>query len=195
MSLENLEPAPIGMSQRKREVRRIFDQRARDLASWRDKAAFFHSEDRLFLRFLTPPGARVLELGCSTGNLLDALEPAFGVGVDFSEPMIAEAKKAHPNLSFFVGDIEDSALIRTLPGPFDFILIDDTLGSLDDCQQLFENLHPLCTRDTRLVIAYFSHLWYPALKLAGWIGLRPTEPPQNGAGAAHIHAPAGVAAF
>ncbi|HEY4404138.1 MAG TPA: glycosyltransferase [Xanthobacteraceae bacterium] len=183
------------MSSRKYQVRRIFDDRARNLASWRDKAAFFHSEDRLYLRFLIPPGARVLELGCGPGNLLSALDPSFGVGVDFSEPMIAEARRAHPNLSFFVGDIEDGAFIRTLPGPFDFILIGDTLGSLDDCQQLLENLHPLCTRATRLVIVYFSHLWYPALKFAGWIGLRMTEPPQNVLAPADIQALAALAEF
>src|ERR1700730_12160955 len=141
MSVERLQSAGVGISLRKREVRRIFDERARNLSSWRDKAAFFHSEDRLYLKFLIPPGARVLELGCRTGNLLSTLEPSFGVGVGFSELMIAEAHRLHPKLSFFVGDIEDSAFIRTLPGPFDFILVGDTLGSLDDCQQLFENLH------------------------------------------------------
>src|ERR1700730_12345032 len=131
MSVERPQPAGVGISTRKREVRRIFDERARNLSSWRDKAAFFHSEDRLYLRFLIPPGAHVLELGCGIGNLLAALEPSFGVGVDFSEPMIAEARRAHPDLSFFVGDIEDSEFVRTLPGPFHFILIGDTLGSLD----------------------------------------------------------------
>jgi SAM-dependent methyltransferase len=195
MPVENLESAGTGMSQRKSQVRRIFDDRARNLASWRGKAAFFHSEDRLYLKFLIPPGARVLELGCGPGNLLSALDPSFGVGVDFSEPMIAVARKTHPNLSFFVGDIEDGAFIRTLPGPFDFILIGDTLGSLDDCQQLIENLHPLCTRATRLIIAYFSHLWYPALKFAGWIGLRMTEPPQNVLAPADIQALAALAEF
>ncbi len=195
MPVENLNSTAIGMSQRKREVRHIFDERARHLSIWRDKAAFFHSEDRLYLKFLVPPGARVLELGCGTGGMLSALEPSFGVGVDFSELMIAEARKAHPNLAFFVGDIEDGAFIRTLPGTFDFILVGDTLGSLDDCQQLLENLHPLCSRETRLVIAYFSHLWYPALKVAGWIGLRLTEPPQNVLAPADIRALAALAEF
>src|SRR5580693_1655207 len=136
MPVKDVEAAAVGMSRRKCEVRCIYDERARNLSSWRDKAAFFHGEDRLYLRFLIPPGARVLELGCGIGNLLAALEPSFGVGVDFSEPMIAEARRAHPDLSFFVGDIEDSEFVRTLPGPFHFILIGDTLGSLDDCQQM-----------------------------------------------------------
>src|SRR5579871_490716 len=149
-----------GRSRHKQEVHRLFEERARNLPLWRDKAAFFHSEDRLYLKFLIPPGARVLELGCGTGNLLAALEPSVGVGVDFSETMIAAARQAHPNLSFFVGDIEDGEFVQSLPGPFDFILIGDTLGLLDDCQRVFENVHPLCARETRLVIAYFSHLWH-----------------------------------
>jgi SAM-dependent methyltransferase len=31
-----------------------------------------------------PPGQRVLELGCGTGELLAATRPSFGMGVDFS---------------------------------------------------------------------------------------------------------------
>ena len=87
--------------------------------------------------------------------MLAALKPSFGVGVDFSEGMIAQARKAHPDLAFFVGDIEDAPFIRSLPGPFDVIVVVDTLGALDDCQAMFENLHELCTRETRLVIGYF----------------------------------------
>ena len=137
----------------------------------------------------------MLELGCGTGHLLSALEPSVGVGVDFSEPMIAAASQAHKNLSFFVGDVEDGAFMRSLPGPFDFILIGDTLGSLDDCQQLFENLHSLCTRETRLLIAYFSHLWHPALKFAEWAGLRMPLPPQNVLAPSDVQALAALAGF
>ena len=108
-----------------------------------------------------------------------ALEPSFGVGVDFSEGMIAQARKAHPDLTFLVGDIEDAAFVRALPGPFDVIVVVDTLGALDDCQAMFEALHALCTRETRLVIGYFSHLWYPALKSAEAVGLKMPQPPQN----------------
>src|SRR5207302_1365579 len=113
------------------------------------------------------------------GDLLAALEPSFGVGVDFSEGMIAQARKAHPALTFIAGDIEDAALVRSLPGPFDVIVVIDALGALDDCQGMLEHLHALCTRETRLVVGYFSHLWYPALKLAERVGLKMPQPPQN----------------
>src|SRR6476619_750572 len=48
--------------------------------------------------------------------------------------MIAQARQAHPDLTFLVGDIEDAAFVRSLPGPFDVIVVVDTLGALDDCQ-------------------------------------------------------------
>src|SRR2546430_2715643 len=115
-------------------------------------AAFFHAEDLLYLKFLVPEGARVLELGCGTGDLLAALKPAFGVGVDFSAGMIEQARKAHPDLTFLVGDIEDAAFVRALPGSFDIIIVVDTLGALDDCQGMLEALHALCMRETRLII-------------------------------------------
>jgi SAM-dependent methyltransferase len=167
------------VSSRKQEIRRLADASAPERGKWLARAAFFHAEDLLYLKFLIGEGARVLELGCGTGDLLAALEPSYGVGVDFSEGMIAQARKAHPDLTFLLGDIEDGSFVRELPGPFDVIVVVDTLGALDDCQGMFEHLHSLCTRETRLIIGYFSHLWYPALKSAEAAGLKMPQPPQN----------------
>ncbi|WP_316163080.1 bifunctional class I SAM-dependent methyltransferase/glycosyltransferase family 2 protein [Bradyrhizobium sp. SZCCHNRI20481] len=148
-------------------------------AGWRDKAAFFHSEDACYLRFLIPPGSRVLEIGCGLGDTLASLAPSYGVGIDFSEKQIKIARSRHPELTFILGDAEDPATLAAATGPFDVILVLDTIGSLDDCQQFIEQLHPLCTRETRLVIGYFSHLWYPLLKAAEALGLRMPQPEQN----------------
>jgi SAM-dependent methyltransferase len=182
-------------SERKEAIRRLQDQLAPERNSWLERGTFFHSEDLRYLRFLIPEGARVLELGCGTGHVLAALKPSFGVGVDFSGAMIAEARRSNPNLTFIEGDIEDEKLIKSLPGPFDFIIIVDTLGALDDCQALFDSLHYISTRETRLVIAYFSHLWYPALKLAEWLKLRMPQPQQNVLSPADIRSLAALADF
>lgn len=172
-------PPPLTTSARKQQIRRLADASAPQRRDWLARASFFHAEDLLYLKFSIGEGARVLELGCGTGDLLAALKPSYGVGVDISEGMIAEACKAHPFLTFLTGDIEDEAFVRQLPGPFDFIVVVDTLGELEDCQAMFEHLHGLCTHSTRLVIGYFSHLWYPALKLAEALGLKMPQPPQN----------------
>ena len=187
--------AAVTMSPRKEAIRRLNDELAPQRARWLDRAAFFHEEDLLDLKFLIPEGLRVLELGCGTGHLLASLKPSFGVGVDFSAKMIANACKTYPHLAFLVGDIEEESSIKSLPGPFDVILIADTLGSLDDCQHLFESLHLLCTRETRVIIAYFSHVWYPALTLAERLGMRMRLPQQNVLAPADIQALAALADF
>jgi SAM-dependent methyltransferase len=162
---------------------------------WRRKASFFHAEDNAYLRFLIPPGLRVLELGCGTGDTLAALQPAYGVGVDFSPAMVGQARATHPHLEFHVGDVEDPGFLASLPGPFDVILIVDTMGLLEDVQALFENLHPLCTRETRLVAAYYSHLWQPLLGLAEALGLRMGQPEENVMSPADMRAIAELARF
>jgi SAM-dependent methyltransferase len=183
------------LSPRKEEIRLHADASAHDRAKWRRRAEFFHGEDLRFLRFLIPEGARVLELGCSTGELLAALRPSFGVGVDLSSIAIAQAGKNFPDLSFHVGDVEDAEFVRTLPGPFDFIVIVDTLGSLEDCQRMFENLHGLCTRETRVIVGYFSYGWHPLLKLAEWLRLKMPQPPQNVLALDDVRALAALADF
>jgi ubiquinone/menaquinone biosynthesis C-methylase UbiE len=188
-------PRDLALSPRKQAIRQFSERLAPERDIWLKHGRYFHREDLLYLKFLIPEGARVLELGCGTGHLLAGLKPSYGVGVDFSEAMIAVARDKYAHLSFVVGDIEDPGVIASLEGPFDFILIADTLGSVDDCQRLFESLHGLCTCDTRLVVAYFSHLWYPALKFAEAVGLRMPQSSQNVLSPADIGALVSLADF
>lgn len=182
-------------SPRKAAVLAHSERHAAAREGWRQKARFFHAEDETYLRFLIPKGARVLEIGCGTGDTLAALEPSYGVGIDFSPGLIAEARRLHPGLSFVVGDAENPDTYGAIEGPFDYILVVDTIGSLDDVQAFFALLHPLCTRQTRLVIGYFSHLWHPALKLAELTGWRMPHPPQNVLAPADVRALARLAEF
>ena len=110
------------MSPRKQMLRRLQDELAPEREQWLERGAFFHQEDLRYLKFLIPEGGRVLELGSGNGQLLAALEPSFGVGVDFSGGMVAEAKRKFPHLTFVEGDIEDDKVLKSLPGPFDTIL-------------------------------------------------------------------------
>lgn len=58
--------------------------------------AHYQSYLRRLYRFLVPEGLRVLELGCAEGDLLAALKPACGVGVDFTPYILDIAQKRHP---------------------------------------------------------------------------------------------------
>ena len=179
LSPDKLQLGPAPLSSRKQKILAWAERNAAERPAWRSKAEFFHAEDQAYLRFLIPARARVLEIGCGIGDTLAALEPSYGVGVDFSNTLIGIARRCHPELAFHVGDAEDPATLAGLEGPFDYILVLDTIGSLDDCQKFLEQLHPLCSRHTRVVIGYFSHLWQPLLRLAEWFGQRLPMPLQN----------------
>src|SRR5690242_5395982 len=56
----------------------------------------YHRRLARVYRFLVPPGSRVLEIGCGEGDLLAALQPSMGVGIDLSEEMVRQAAERHP---------------------------------------------------------------------------------------------------
>ena len=160
------------VSNRKRLIQQQSDKLAEKRDKWINKNRYFYKNDHSYMQFLVGEGARVLELGCGTGQLLNALNPSYGVGVDLSSSMVITAQKNYPNLEFVHGDVEDEKLISSLEGPFDFIIMSDTIGYLDDCEETFAGLHPLCTSDTRLIIAYYSWYWQPILTLGEKTGLK-----------------------
>ena len=157
----------------------VFDRLAPERDNWIARNIFFHADERRYLRLLIPPGRRVLEVGCGTGRLLAALEPSHGVGLDVSPRMVERATGNYPDMKFVVGDIEDPNTLSTIEGTFDFIVMSDTVGLLTDCQAAFENLASLCHAETRMVIAYYSHLWEPVLVVAEKLGLKMPTPVDN----------------
>src|SRR5258708_20159728 len=117
-------------SQRKLDFLRHFEAAGDELDRPGKFNAAYREDDRKFMRFLIPPGKQVLELGCGRGELLAALKPSYGVGVDFSATPNARSKELHPDLHFVMGDAEDPATLAVLDGPFDFIVSPDPIGLL-----------------------------------------------------------------
>jgi SAM-dependent methyltransferase len=169
----------VGLGRAPAHKRAVFENAERmagERDTWIEKNAAYYRDDRRYLRFIIPEGARVLDLGCGTGSLLSALKPSRGVGVDFSPAMIAKAKVAYPNLEFVLGDIENPRTLTSIEGEFDFIVLSDTIGSLEDIEETLRGLHPLCSAATRLVIAYFSPLWEPLINVGSMVGRRMPQP-------------------
>lgn len=117
------------------------------------------------------PGRRVIEIGCGNGDLLAALEPSFGTGIDFSANMIRVAKSRHPELCFEQADAHDWRFDET----FDFIILSDLVNELWDVQEVFHRLASMCDSHTRLIMNTYSRLWELPLALVRRFRLaRPT---------------------
>jgi SAM-dependent methyltransferase len=178
-STQPVEGDAVRMSNRKRDLLDQFEISGGE--QYRDGRfnATYRNEDQKFTRFLIPPGKRVLELGCGRGDLLAAMEPSYGVGVDFSPKTLAKAKALYPTLSFVLGDAEDPATLASIEGPFDYIVIADTIGMFEDIDGTLKRVHHLCAPSTRIVIAYYSHLWEPILKLGEMLRLKSRQSQVN----------------
>jgi SAM-dependent methyltransferase len=116
---------------------------------------------------LIPTGQRVLEIGCGQGDLLAALRPSVGVGVDFSAPMLARAEGKHPDLHFVHADAHDLDLDET----FDFIILSDLVNDLWDVQSVLMRLANFAHPATRVILNTRNYLWGPLLRLGNRAGL------------------------
>ncbi|MCX7846600.1 MAG: bifunctional class I SAM-dependent methyltransferase/glycosyltransferase family 2 protein [bacterium] len=154
------------------------DRIAAERDTWKRRARGYHAAIERIYRFFVPRGRRVLEVGCATGDLLVALEPVRGVGVDVSSVAIARAREKYggiAGLSFVQGD----AHTFRLEEKFEYVVMSDTIGYLEDVQVALENLHHVMTPRSRLVINSYNFLWEPLLRLATWLGLKQPQPAES----------------
>ncbi|MFN2112250.1 MAG: glycosyltransferase [Anaerolineales bacterium] len=152
-----------------------WDAVARSLESWRGWGGYYHRRLAYLLQGVIPPGHQVLEIGCGEGNLLAAVEPALGIGVDFSTQMCRRAAAAHPQLEIVQGD----AHYLPLAGQFDYIILSDLLNDLWDVQQALKQIQHLCHPHTRVIINVYSKLWEIPLEIAQNLKLAKPNLPQN----------------
>ena len=141
----------------------FFDHYASQVDHWHRRNAGYHRAIASLTRFYIPWGVRVLELGSGNGDLLAALNPSDGLGIDISGEMVRQASQKYPHLRFQKMSGERLALPAQ---KFDFIVLSDLVGYLYDIRLVFERLRNVCHSRTRLVINWYSRLWQAILGLA-----------------------------
>ena len=145
------------------------------MPSWRKRNSYYYNWlDRIY-KFVVRPNSRVLHVGCECGDLLAAVQPAYGVGIDDNPELIELAKKRFGHLNFYVMDPHDLQIDEK----FDYILICNSLGRWHDIQQVLEGIRPLTNDNTRVVITYYNYLWEGILTLGSLLGIRRPYSYQN----------------
>jgi hypothetical protein len=171
---DSISPDPSREKYRQERVRH-WDEVASRMDRWNGWGGYYHRRLAQIYHFLVPPGRKILEIGCEQGDLLAALKPETGVGIDFSEEMVRRAKQRHPELCFLCADAHTLELDET----FDIILLSDLVNDLWDVQAVLERLFPLTLTRTRIIINSYSRLWESPLALAGKFGLAKPNLYQN----------------
>ncbi len=157
------------------ERRSYWNGFADSLQGWQPLRNNYQKRLKEIYSFLIPPGMRVLELGSGAGELLAALHPSYGVGIDFSPKMVERAARRYPHLHFLCQDAHD----LQIDGMFDFIICSDLLNDVWDVQQVLEiaarHAHP----GTRVILNAYSRLWEIPRRLAESAGLVKRQLNQN----------------
>ncbi len=159
----------------KTERIKYFDSVAMEREKWRKRGAYYHRQLEKYLQYLIPSNSSVIEIGCGTGDLLAALNPERGVGIDISPKMVEAAREKFPHLQFETGDLENLKIEEK----FDYVVLVETIGHVDDIQLALRELRKVCKPETRVIIVYYNYLWEPVLKFAEAVGLRMKQPLQH----------------
>jgi ubiquinone/menaquinone biosynthesis C-methylase UbiE len=160
-------------------VRDHYDRLAPERDRWYQKNSYYHGTVERRLSALIPPGSSVLDLGCGTGNLLSALKPSRGLGLDISAEMVRLARAKFPDLQFEVADAE----AFDVDEKFDFVVASDLIGELGDITAMLECFHRVSHESTRLILTFHSPTLEAVLRAAqraklamaplrqNWVGL------------------------
>lgn len=156
-------------------MREYFDSIAESRPKWRKRNRYYNALLEKYFKFIVPAGSKVLEVGCGTGELLNAVQPLKGVGIDYSEKIVKIASENFKDMMFYVQDAEKIKLNET----FDYIILSDLLSSVQDVQKVFQCLKTVSDENTRIIISNYSYLWEPVLKIGEGLGLKQKQPLMN----------------
>ena len=157
------------------DIKKHYNALAEERDRYLKKNSYYYSLLYKQYRYFVPKGKKVLEVGCATGELLNALEPSVGVGIDISERMIDIARAKFPHLQFAATTLD----AFNCEDKFDYIVVSGLLGELYDIQDFFKKLKKFCQSDTRIIIEYYSYLWQYFLKAGEKLHLKIPQQIQN----------------
>src|SRR5580704_12118270 len=89
------------------EIRAHFEALAPEYPGLKQRNAYYNDYLVRWCRALVPPGRRVLDIGSGRGDVLDAVQPGEGLGLDLSPEMSRRATMDFPRFEFRTVAVED----------------------------------------------------------------------------------------
>jgi Glycosyl transferase family 2 len=165
---------PAALERRKKEVREHYERVCQYRAKYIAKNAYYYSQIFELLRFIIPPGKRVLQVGCLTPDFLDCVAPSFGLGIDVSAKQVELARPRFPHLQF---QVHENYTLGDV-GTFDYVIVTDINDQADPIACL-RALASVMDDQTRVIVQHYNHLWEPLVRFAQRVGQKFPLPPQN----------------
>lgn len=159
----------------KRKIKEHFNQISGEYDYWKKKNYYYYGQLKAFYKKHIPPGAQVIEIGSATGDVLAAVNPKQGVGVDISFKMAQLAKEKHPEMRFFVSDAEALALKRK----FKYAIMPDLIDHVYDIWKVIEEQEAILEEGGELILTTISPIWDFLFDICEALRLKMPEGPHN----------------
>jgi ubiquinone/menaquinone biosynthesis C-methylase UbiE len=155
-----------------------FDHVAENYDYWKNRNWYYYAELKNLLSDLIPPGQKVLEIGCATGDLLAHVRPSYGLGLDISPEMIHLAQRKHnDNQSlYFCADSVEALRTDT---EFDYVFMADVIEHLSDVSGTLKAIQQIARPQTSFIMTMANPLWEPLLLLLEKMHLKMPEGPHH----------------
>ncbi len=163
----------------RQEISQFGEKAHLKLTASRRRNGYFHRYLTKIVSHHILPGSRVLDVGCGLGDMLAALKPSLGVGIDINGEAIEEARRLHPELTFHKMPVEEVAKLGESGATFDYVILSGVLPQLYDLYSAMEAIRSVCHDRTRIIVATFSRLWQPTIRMGEFVGWKARVPNES----------------
>lgn len=160
----------------KQTIKNHFESIAYDYDKWKKKNYYYHDSLKEFFRSKVEPGDKVIEFGCGTGDILNAVEAKHKAGLDIAGEMIKRAREKYPDITFHQHDCE-----TPFPGggDFDVAIVADLIDHITDILKLYAAVNKSLKIGGRMCISSINPIWSPIFDLAERLGRKMPEGEHN----------------
>jgi ubiquinone/menaquinone biosynthesis C-methylase UbiE len=162
-------------AQHNARVRAHFDALADRYLDLKKLNAFYNDYLIRWTKALVPPRRRVLDIGCGRGDVLAAVRPTVGLGLDLSPTMVRRAAADHGHGTSGLQFIEQAVEEFQGDGTFDAALLTNTLEYAYDIGAILDRARAALRDNGRLLITTANPVWSPIFKAASKVGMRIPE--------------------
>jgi SAM-dependent methyltransferase len=149
---------------------------------WRKRNYYYHQSLTDLFKFIIPENSKVIEIGCGIGDTLAQLKAEENYGIEKNQFLIEAGKKKYESINYICVDIEsDNPLDEFISKnkKFDYIIISDLIGTLNDIQAVFEKMQEVSHSKTKIIVTYHNYFWNPILRLGEMLHLKMKEGNMN----------------
>ncbi len=134
---------------------------------WIKNNPYYYGQLIRSLKYIIPEGEKILHIRCSTGFILNALHPSYGVGIGDSENLIDLAQQKYSHLKFICQSPENIQLTEL----FNYIVI-SSIEDIVDIKAVLDSIKQCANRHTRIILIHYNYLWHPLVQLAEMLKLK-----------------------